>query len=206
MKKALSLILISIVLSFCFVLSACANRDPVDNEPEKSVAGESSILVAYFTWSGNSRQLANWVARYTGGELFRIVPENAYPDTYGEATKQAKEELKNGTRPALSTHIDEQIMAEYDTVFLGFPVWWYELPMSVVAFLEEYDFSGKTVIPFFTHGGTSDGGTSLTTLQSLLPHSVVKTENAISIANGKIEKSENDIREWITNLGYLRDM
>ena len=205
MKKILSFILLSIALSISLVFCACAKRSPVDNEPESPVAGESSILIAYFTWSGNSRQLANWVAKYTGGEIFRIVPEKAYPETYGDATKQAKEELNNGTRPALSTHIDEQIMAGYETVFLGFPIWWYELPMSVVTFLEEYDFSGKTVIPFFTHGGTSDGGTSLTTLKSLLPDSQVLTDDAISIANGKIEKSENDIQQWIANLGYARD-
>lgn len=121
-------------------------------------------MVAYFSWSGNTQTMASWVAEKTGGELFRIVPEVAY--TQNDVFDRSKNELDNGIRPAITTHIDAEVMAGYDTVFLGFPIWWYDLPMPVWTFLEEYDFSGKTVIPFFTHNGSSSGAGSLGTLEN----------------------------------------
>ena len=132
-----------------------------NNTNDSSVPTEtdSKSLVVYFSWSGNTQTMANWVAEKTGGELFRIVPEVAY--TQNDVFDRSKNELDNGIRPTITTHIDAEVMAGYDTVFLGFPIWWYDLPMPVWTFLEEYDFSGKTVIPFFTHNGSSSGAGSL---------------------------------------------
>lgn len=94
-------------------------EDPADSASEESVAGDSNILVAYFSWSGNTQQVANWISDKTGGELFRITPEVNY--TSDDVFDRAQDELNSGTRPPLSSHIDKEAMAEYDVIFIGFP-------------------------------------------------------------------------------------
>ena len=102
-------------------LVACGGGgNAIDNNPEKPVTGDSKILVAYFSWSGNTQQLANWVAEKSDGELFRIVPEEAYASDFDGCADRAQTELRNGTRPPLSSHIEEEIMAEYDVIFVGY--------------------------------------------------------------------------------------
>ena len=93
--------------------------------------------------------MADWIAEETGGDLFRILTEEPYGDDFDSTASRAQTELNNETRPALSTHIDPEVMAGYDVIYLGFPVWWYDLPTPVWSFLEEYDLSGKNIIPFF---------------------------------------------------------
>ena len=169
----------------------------IDNNPEAEVKGESNILVVYFSWSGNLQQMARWTAEETGGDLFRIVPEKSYGEDYGACADRAKNELDNGIRPELSAHVDADIMAKYDTIYLGFPVWWYDLPMPVWSFLEEYDLSGKTIIPFFSHNGSEDGANSLSRVKELAPDSTVQTEDAISIRDASVESSEKKVKEWV---------
>lgn len=146
MNKTLKSIL-SLVLCVCFVLalSACGKQnndttanntdtnvsnnnvtddntdDSADITPEESTAGDSNILVAYFSWSGNTQQVANWISDKTGGELFRIIPEVEY--TEDDVFDRAQDELNNGTRPPLSSHIDQEVMEQYDVIFVGFPIW-----------------------------------------------------------------------------------
>ena len=116
----------------------------IDNEPEAPVSGESNVLVAYFSWSGNVQQMSRWIAEETGGDIFRIVPEESYGEEFDPCADRAKNELDNGICPAISEHIDKEIMDKYDVIYIGFPIWWYDLPMPVWTFLEEYDLSGKT--------------------------------------------------------------
>lgn len=172
----------------------------IDNNPEPEVKGESKILVAYFSWSGNLKQMAGWVSEETGGELFRIVPEESYGTDYNKCADRAKSELDNGVRPALSAHIPAEVFANYDVIYLGFPVWWYDLPMPVWTFLEEYDLQGKTIIPFFSHNGSSNGANSLTRLQELASGATVYASDAISIRDGSVESSENDVKQWAANM------
>ncbi len=106
------------------------------------------MLVAYFSWSGNGQQMADCIAEETGGDLFRILTEEPYGDDFDSTASRAQTEL-NRTRPALSTHIDPEVMAGYDVIYLGFPIWWYDLPTPVWSFLEEYDLSGKAIISVF---------------------------------------------------------
>ncbi|MDE6869035.1 MAG: flavodoxin, partial [Clostridia bacterium] len=163
---------------------------------------ESKILVAYFSWSGNTQTLANMVAEKSGGELFRIVPEVAY--TNDDVYDRAKAELDNGTRPPLSEHIDEEVMAQYDVIFVGFPIWWYDLPMPVWTFLEEYDLSGKTIIPFFSHNGSSSGASSISTVKRLCPNSTV-VDNYLSIRGSSVSGAESQVTNWINNLGIIAE-
>lgn len=210
MKKRRILIITAIVLIIIVAVAAAVilgmsggSHTGIDNEPEAEVKGESNILVAYFSWSGNGQQMAEWIADETGGERFRIVPEVSYGEDYGDCADRAKEELDGGIRPALSAHVDPDVMARMEIIYLGFPVWWYDLPMPVWTFLEEYDFSGKTVIPFFSHNGSSNGANSLNRIQELIPDAEVLTDSALSVRGSSVSGSESEIREWAAGFGGI---
>lgn len=97
------------------------------------------------------------------------------------AADRAKNELDNEIRPALSSHIDADVMAQYDTIYLGFPIWWYDLPTPVWTFLEEYDLSGKTIIPFFSHNGSSSGANKFESVEANLQEgATVLTDEVLS--------------------------
>lgn len=173
----------------------------IDNDPEAEVKGDSNVLVAYFSWSGNGQQMAGWISEETGGELFRIVPSESYGEDFDSCADRAKNELDNEIRPELSEHIDTETMARYDVIYLGFPVWWYDLPMPVWTFLEEYDLSGKTVIPFFSHNGSSNGANSVKRVAELADGATVLTENALSLRGSNVSGSEQEVKEWVKDIG-----
>lgn len=173
----------------------------IDNDPEAEVKGDSNVLVAYFSWSGNGQQMAGWISEETGGELFRIVPSESYGEDFDSCADRAKNELDNEIRPELSEHIDAETMARYDVIYLGFPVWWYDLPMPVWTFLEEYDLSGKTVIPFFSHNGSSNGANSVKRVAELADGATVLTENALSLRGSNVSGSEQEVKEWVRDIG-----
>ena len=171
----------------------------IDNNPELEVKGDSNVLVAYFSWSGNGQQMAKWISEETGSELFRIVPSESYGEDFDSCADRAKDELDNEIRPELSEHIDIETMAQYDVIYLGFPVWWYDLPMPVWTFLEEYDLSGKTVIPFFSHNGSSNGANSVNRVEELANGATVLTENALSLRGSNVADSEKEVKDWVKN-------
>ena len=120
------------------------------------------ILVAYFSASGQTAKLAKTLAGVTGGDLFEIAPETAYTaadlDWMDKKSRSTIEMKDPKSRPAIAGKVAD--MAQYDTVFVGFPIWWYQAPRIIETFLESYDFSGKTVIPFATSGGSGMGKTN----------------------------------------------
>ena len=128
------------------------------------------------------------------------IPEVEY--TEDDVFDRAQDELNNGTRPPLSSHIDQEVMEQYDVIFVGFPIWWYDLPMPVWSFLEEYDLSGKTIIPFFTHNGSSSGASSISTVAELCPDSTVLTDDYFTYSGNNVDEAESDVDEWLTELGY----
>ena len=104
---------------------------------------------------GNTEVAAKMIWEITGGDLFRIETVNAYPEDYTETTEVAKQELRANARPELTGHLE--IIASYDVIFLGYPNWWGTMPMPVFTFLEEHDFSRKTIVPFCIHEGSGLG-------------------------------------------------
>lgn len=201
MKKFL-ISIVAVMLCICSVLglTACGgNQSTTDNAPEAPVTGDANILVAYFSWSGNTQQVARWISEKTEGEIFRIVPEVPY--TNEDVFDRAQNELNSGTRPPLAEHIDEEIMAQYDVIFVGFPIWWYDLPMPVWTFLEEYDLSGKTIIPFFTHNGSSSGAGSISTVVELCPDSTV-IRDYFTYSGNRVKNAESEVEQWLSELGY----
>ena len=145
---------------------------------------------------GNTAQLAAWIQQEVGGELHSILVEDPYPSNYDECLDRAADEKAEGARPALSSSVSG--FADYDLVFLGFPNWWYTLPMPVLSFVDGYDWSGKTVIPFVTHG---TGGLAATVrdLTAALPEDVTVLE-PIGIYRPDVPHAQGDIREWIAEL------
>ena len=168
----------------------------IDNKPEQEVEGNSNVLVAYFSWSGHGQQMARWISDETGADLFRIVPSESYGEDFDQCADRAKNELDNGIRPELAEHIDAGTMAQYDTVYLVFPVWWYDLPMPVWTFLEEYDWNGKTIIPCFSHNGSASGANSVNRVAELAAGADVWTDKALSISGNSVADSEKEVRDW----------
>lgn len=206
MKKKIIIIAVIAVAVIATAVGICmklfgGSHTRIDNDPEAKISGESKVLVAYFSWSGNGQQMARWIADETGGDLFRIVPTESYGEDYGACADRAKNELDNKIRPELAEHIDAETMAQYDVIYIGFPVWWYDLPMPVWTFLEEYDLSGKTVIPFFSHNGSSSGANSVNRVAELAKSATVLTDDALSLRGSSVSSSEKEVRDWVKGLG-----
>lgn len=126
----------------------------VTNAQTVTADGQSAkkMLIAYFSWGGNTQHVAEHIATLTGGTLFRIEPEKPYPTEYTPCTEVAKTEKEADARPAIKNKIEN--WEQYDTVFIGCPVWWWTAPMIINTFSESYDFKGKTVVPFCTYAAT----------------------------------------------------
>jgi flavodoxin len=147
---------------------------------------------------GNTEVAARMIQALAGGDLFRIDTVKAYPAEYDKTTEVAKDELRNGARPDLSGRVEN--MAMYDVVFLGYPNWWGTMPMAVFAFLEAYDFSGKTILPFCTHEG-SGMGRSESDIKKLCGGA--RFVKGLSIQGGRVQKAENDISAWLRQCGMI---
>lgn len=188
-----------------------------DNSDERTMQEISNekkpnkILIAYFSLTdgipdgadavtyatpraGNTEAAAFQIKSITGGDLFAIKTEENYPVKHQECSGIANKELKEDARPQLTTHIEN--IDDYDLIFIGFPIWWYQEPMAVRTFLEEYDFTGKTIIPFCTSLGAGIGE-SEKNIKKLCPASNVL--GGITLNNGKNNYSEQ-ITQWLTEL------
>lgn len=152
-------------------------------------------LVAYFSWGGTTRAVAETVADVLGAELFEIKTVTPYTTDYDKVLDVAKAEQNRNARPELAMHVQD--MGQYDTILLGYPCWWGTLPMPVFTFLEEYDFSGKRVIPFVTHGG-SGFGRSLSDLKRLVPGANIEGKGLSLRGTG----SRSQIAQWLEGLGF----
>ena len=152
----------------------------------------ASIVVKNKDVLGNMQYMAMTIQEAIGGELFRIETKEKYPLEHETLVNQAKEEQNEEVRPELATHIEN--VEQYDMIFLGYPNWWGDMPQPLYTFLEEYDFSGKTIIPFNSHGG---GGFSNTIeeIKKLQPNATVK-DDGLSISRNDVADSEQEITDW----------
>ncbi len=140
---------------------------------------------------GNTEVIAKKIQAITGADLFEIETVNPYPIDYTETTRIAKKELKANARPELSNSVEN--MKTYDVIYLGYPNWWGTFPMAVFTFLESYDFTGKTIIPFCTHEGSGMGG--MRDICKLCPNA--KIENGIAIKGGSVNSSDGVVKVWL---------
>lgn len=172
---------------------------PETRDPENMTRDEkNSTVVINGEVLGNTQYVAYIIKEQTGSDLFRIEPKTAYPTDHKRLVDMAKEERRNARRPELKANVEN--IDQYETVFLGYPIWWSDFPMIIYSFLEKYDLSGKRVIPFSTHGGSRLAGT-VETLKGLKPDADV-IENAFTVSRDYVENSEKEIVTWLNELGY----
>lgn len=162
-------------------------------------SGDGSILIAYFSWSGNTQGIAEEIQRQTGADLFEIQLVEPYSTDYNTVLDQAQRDQNEQARPELSTHVEN--MEQYDTIILGYPNWWASIPMPIASFLEEYDFSGKTILPFCSHGG-GGLGQSQTAIAKLVPDANLAEGLAINYSGGS--DMPDDVSAWLDANGIER--
>lgn len=223
MKKILSLVL---TLTMVITLAACGNSGspesssstapsqtenpatseesatpsestPQGEEPSRPETGAgSNALVVYFSWSGNTESVANEIQAQTGADIFEIVPAEPYTDDYNTLLDIAQDEQANDARPAIADTVAN--FGQYDVVYLGYPNWWGDMPMILYTFLDTYDFSGKTIAPFVTSGGSGFSGT-IRTIESMEPNATV-TEG-LSLGSSQAANPGSDVAQWLSDIG-----
>ena len=209
MRKTKPIVYLLLTLTLVFALAACSAGTP--SSPDSNPAGQDAadagdtvpdgsdapspdaqaggdILVAYFSHTGNTEAVAQQIASLTGGTLAQI--ERA--EDYGDLQQEAEAEIKDGARPEITVSVDN--VADYDTVFVGYPIWWDEAPAMIATFLSSYDFSGKTLIPFCT-SASDPIDNSLHIFREICPDA--------AIAEGLTANNDADIEPWLARLGLI---
>ncbi len=193
--------------------------DSKETESTGNHSGGGNVLVAYFTAAENSgvdaeasasystvdgvakgrvQAIAEMIQAGAGGDLFSIQTDVVYPSDGGELIDYASEEQAENARPELTSQIEN--LDDYDTVFVGYPIWWYDIPQVMYSFFDEYDFSGKTIIPFCVHNGSRFSGT-IENIRKLEPDATV-VEDGFSVNERDVADAEADVNTWLEKLGY----
>ena len=191
------------------VSEAVTDAAPSENEP---ACDGANILVAYFSRAdenynvgtidkGNTQIVAEFIADEVGADSFHIETVTPYPADYDDCCDVAKQEFSDKARPELNGTVEN--MEQYDIVFLGYPIWWGDMPMAVYTFIDSYDFSDKVVIPFNTHEGSGESGT-YSAIGSYLPNAQVLDGMAIQgkTAQEFNSDTQQSVRDWLDGLGF----
>ncbi len=173
------------------------NATNTNTEENQNTQGTGKALVVYFSHTGNTENVANFIHEAVGGDIVKLETEEPYTDNYNDLLDIAQEEKRENARPALSTKIDN--IEQYDTIFLGYPIWWGDMPMALYTFLDEYDLSGKTIAPFVTSGGSGLSGTP-SNIQDEEPNATV-TEG-LSVRDTNSGNSQNAVNNWLSEIGF----
>lgn len=202
-NKAIKYVFALLAGLMVFAVSACGEANSPNQKAEAAASsheaaaqavnhtdGNGHVLIVYFSHTGTTKRYAEYLHGIVGGDLIELEPEKAYPAGYSAALAPSKKEQLTNARPALKTTFSD--FDSYDTVYLGYPIWWGTVPMVVNTFLESYDFTGKTVIPFATSGG-SGISRSVDDIQSEIPKASVK--------EGLLITNQDDIIPWLERLG-----
>ena len=186
-----------------------SQKETID-EPEKT---GNRILVAYFSRTGenysvgyiekgNTHIIADMIAEQTAGDTFEISTVTPYPDAYDECTDIAQQERNENARPELAESLDN--LDDYDVIFIGYPIWWSDMPMAVYTFLESYDFEGKTIVPFCTHEGSGLSSTE-ENIATVCPGAEILDGFSIrgSVAQNSQEEAVETVAEWLRQIGVI---
>lgn len=189
-------------------LAACHSPAQPDEKAEQQTVQPPKVLVAYFSHSGenynvghikegNTEKVAKEIARQAGGTLFRIQAVEKYPADYTACTERAKNEQATQARPEITAQVEN--MEQYDVIYLGYPIWWGDMPMPVYTFLDSYDFSGKTVHPFSTHEGSGLGRTETSLKETLPKTTIIGPGMAIKghVAQKEPSAVYTSVRNWL---------
>lgn len=156
----------------------------------------SKSLVVYFSWSGNTENVAKSIQSQTDSDIFEIVPTTPYSDDYDTVVDLAQEEQRTGARPAISGSIEN--IEQYDVIYVGYPNWWGDMPMILYTFFDTYDLSGKTIAPFCTSGGSGLSGT-VNKIKELEPNAAVT--DGLHIGSSSSADPDNAVSGWLSEIG-----
>ena len=172
-----------------------SDNTSVENNESDLEAG--NVLIVYFSQTGNTETVANIIHDNVGGDIVKLETTEAYPSDYDELVDYAQQEQQEDAGPELSTVIEN--IEQYDTIFLGYPNWWGDMPMAIYTFLDTYDLSGKTIAPFVTHGGSGLSGTPENIQEEELNASVTE---GLAIDGDEASDSSEDVVDWLNSLGF----
>lgn len=213
-------LLVILTLSF---LTACSQTSQVQNNSQDvSLSSDENILIVYFASGENSvvdvsssasvtqslgedvgivHAVANMIQQQVGGDMFAITTSVQYPQDIDDVIEYAQEEQDQDARPELTSHIEN--LDDYDVIFIGYPIWWYDMPQVMYSFFDEYDLSGKTIIPFCTHAGSQFSST-IDRIEELEPEANV-FENGFTVSASDVENHGDDVNDqvksWIEEIG-----
>ena len=166
--------------------------------PQTGKTPEQHMLIAYFSHTGNTALVAEQIHALTGGDMHRIRTVEIYPEEHDPCSELAGRQLRANYRPELAARVDG--MEQYPVVFLGYPIWWHTMPMACRTFLESYDFSGKTLVPFCTHGGNGLADSPRDIAQSCPQATLVE---GFAVRGSRAAKAQDDVLSWLQEKNFL---
>ncbi len=187
------------MIMFLFMLFLAFVGGGYAQAQQKTPANHKKVLVVYYSYSGNTREIATQIHQKIGGDIVEIKTVKPYPKVYNELTAQAKKELESGFKPDIQP-ISVNVK-DYDTVFVGSPNWWVTIAPPVITFLSKNDLSGKTVIPFITHEG-SGLGRSVSHIKEICPKATVK--DGLAVRGSSVKSAQKDVEQWLKKLGIIK--
>lgn len=194
--------------------AACSAEEPVEDDKDQVLSREKKTLIAYFSAEGHTRALAEEIKEETGADIFFIGPAVAYASNPYDDSDKIQNEAYNDLRPAVKSYVEEERMAQYDTIFVGTPIWWHQPAMVVCTFLEHYDLKDKVVIPFVTFGARSYLNETMQKIYKCTPDSEhIPARLPEDLDPDNIRQPQNDddgidvatsghVREWLKRIGY----
>ena len=209
--KAIIIVLIIVLLigGLGFIVVKNLNSDNKSNGVDSNIKNEegktgsttldsNKVLVVYFSETGNTQKLAKLISDKVGGDFIRIETVQKYPTNYQDLVDYAEEEKNKNARPELKElNID---LDKYDTILIGYPIWWYQMPMALYTFFDTYDFSGKTIVPFNTHEGSGVSGTN-DDIKELEPKANVL--KSLAIRGGDMKENQmSTVEKWLNELEF----
>ena len=174
-------------------MSAGSEDEPAESE---APTAEGGTLIAYFSWSGNTEQMAQTIQAEIGGDLFKIEPATPYTEDYDTLLDIAQQEQAEDARPELAAQVEN--WDSYDVVFVGYPNWWSDAPMAVYTFLETYDFDGKTLIPFNTSASGGFGRSLSGIGESAAGATILE---GLALTEGELGNVQSEVSGWLAGLG-----
>ena len=168
-----------------------------DDSEEAAAETTSKSLVVYFSWSGNTENVAKSIQTQTNSDLFEIVPKTPYSDDYNTVVDLAQEEQKNNARPEIADVIEN--IEQYDVIYVGFPNWWGDMPMILYTFFDTYDLSSKTIAPFCTSGGSGLSNT-VNEMKELEPNATVTS--GLHIGSAASSNPDDAVSQWLNEIGF----
>lgn len=206
--KKIYMALAAFLVAMLAIAGVYVTREPASAETVKDANAASSgalqppsgkkALVVYFSYTGNTRALAQQVQQSVGGDIFELKPSTPYSADYKTVESQGKKEVEEGYQPPLAAKVEN--LASYDVIFVGTPIWWYTIAPPVATFLANPELAGKTIIPFCTHGGYG-AGRSMDDIKKLAPNSTIMDE---LVLRGSESYDAKEIDGWLRKAGFVK--